>query len=177
MKKYIIFALLLFIPSVVFATPGGLQKASIKTCPDGVVYGKHNSNGIEHWHKAVVATDSWSGWTAEGDPLAGDPCPTSSQNVVGNVQKTTRATTAAPVRTTTTTTTTTTTEIVTEPIEETTTVETTIEVTTEAIQKNIGNAVQKDDNKSDDTAAGIVGLIFMGGVGYAVYKGVTKKRK
>jgi hypothetical protein len=169
MKKYIIFALLLFIPSVVFATPGRLKTDSIKQCPNGTYYGLHGDEN-PHWHVAVERKPDWWYPQDEAIELGNDPCPTSSQNVVGTVENTTRATTTTVARTTTTTTV---------PVEETTTVETTTEVTTEitteAIQKNIGDAV-KDDEDTSDAAVGFVAL-FLGGVGYAVYKGVTKKRK
>lgn len=57
------------------ASSGALRKNSIKTCPDGIVYGYHGSNGKTHWHKAVKSEKSSSGWIASGSQINDDPCP------------------------------------------------------------------------------------------------------
>lgn len=67
----LIFAIAL--SSSTFATSGRLQKDSIKTCPNGVVYGKH---GDGHWHVATRNSDG--SYNASGSPLASDPCPNAS---------------------------------------------------------------------------------------------------
>ena len=62
----------------VFATGGGLRKNSIKTCPDGVTYGKHSDgNGGMHWHRAAT---NGNNYYAVGDAIYDDPCPGSSGN-------------------------------------------------------------------------------------------------
>lgn len=62
------------------ATSGALQKDSIKTCPNGIKYGYHNSKEIgRHWHKAESHPKMSSGWAAVGDPIMKDPCPKSSE--------------------------------------------------------------------------------------------------
>lgn len=62
----------------VYATGGGLRKASIKTCPDGVTYGMHSDgNGGTHWHRAAT---NGNNYYAVGDAIYNDPCPGSSGN-------------------------------------------------------------------------------------------------
>ena len=57
----------------VYATGGGLRRASIKTCPDGVTYGMHSDgNGGTHWHRAATNGDNYY---AVGDAIYSDPCP------------------------------------------------------------------------------------------------------
>ena len=62
----------------VFATGGGLRRASIKTCPDGVTYGLHSDgHGGTHWHRAATNGDNYY---AVGDAIYSDPCPGSTGN-------------------------------------------------------------------------------------------------
>lgn len=62
----------------VYATGGGLRRASIKTCPDGVTYGLHSDgHGGTHWHRAATNGDNYY---AVGDAIYNDPCPGSSGN-------------------------------------------------------------------------------------------------
>ena len=76
MKKHHLLLLILLIPIITNATSGRLQKGTVKTCPDGVTYGKH---GDGHWHVALV--DSSNNYYASGDPIGyDDPCPISHQN-------------------------------------------------------------------------------------------------
>lgn len=75
-------AVLLLMPSnSVFASSGYLKAASIKTCPNGSVYGYHGPNN--HWHLAI-RSESDGKWRASGAPLSGDPCPSSSTPSGGN---------------------------------------------------------------------------------------------
>ena len=63
---------------IVFATGGGLRKNSIKTCPNGVTYGKHSDgHGGLHWHVALTNGDNYY---ASGDAIYEDPCPESNKN-------------------------------------------------------------------------------------------------
>lgn len=73
MKKKLFLLLILFIPLNVYASSGWLQKASIKTCPNGVTYGKHT----DHWHVAVTDGERYY---ASGDVISSDPCPSSNTN-------------------------------------------------------------------------------------------------
>ena len=95
MKRWIyivlVFLIIFSFNSNVFASSGGLKKASIKTCPNGVTYGYHGDDN--HWHVAKP-NGNWSGWTAEGDPLPGDPCPGSNSNTT-TVPTTTHTTRSA----------------------------------------------------------------------------------
>ena len=83
MKKNIKFFTLLSIITIfsitnVYATGGGLRRASIKTCPDGVTYGMHSDGqGGTHWHRAATNGDNYY---AVGDAIYNDPCPGSSGN-------------------------------------------------------------------------------------------------
>lgn len=83
MKKNIkLFTLLtiitIFSITNVYATGGGLRRASIKTCPDGVTYGMHSDGqGGTHWHRAATNGDNYY---AVGDAIYNDPCPGSSGN-------------------------------------------------------------------------------------------------
>ena len=83
MKKNIKFFTLLSIITIfsitnVYATGGGLRRASIKTCPDGVTYGMHSDGqGGTHWHRAATNGDNYY---AVGDAIYNDPCPGSSRN-------------------------------------------------------------------------------------------------
>lgn len=62
----------------VYATGGGLRRASIKTCPDGVTYGMHSDvNGGTHWHRAATNGDNYY---AVGDAIYSDPCPGNTGN-------------------------------------------------------------------------------------------------
>lgn len=79
MKKILSIAFLciitfLFNLTTVCATPGALQKKSIKTCGNGITYGYHKSNGQIHWHQANADSDVSSGWIAVGEPIDNDPC-------------------------------------------------------------------------------------------------------
>ena len=56
------------------ATSGWLQGGSIKTCPNGVTYGRH---GDGHWHVALQKNGRY--WSS-GNPIPSDPCPASTQN-------------------------------------------------------------------------------------------------
>ena len=82
MKKYkillfIIVSYLILLPNV-YATGGGLRRASIKTCPDGVTYGMHSDGkGGTHWHRAATNGDNYY---AVGDAIYSDPCPGNSGN-------------------------------------------------------------------------------------------------
>lgn len=64
----------------VYATSGALQKNSIKTCPNGITYGYHSSNGTIHWHQAEAHPEMSSGWAAVGDALSSDPCPNNNES-------------------------------------------------------------------------------------------------
>lgn len=83
MKKNIKMLTLLSIITIfsitnVYATGGGLRRASIKTCPDGVTYGLHSDgHGGTHWHRAATNGDNYY---AVGDAIYNDPCPGSSGN-------------------------------------------------------------------------------------------------
>lgn len=80
MKKIlvVIIMFLAFAPIVTKATAGGLQKASIKTCPNGITYGKHkDGKGGEHWHIAIT---NGNNYYASGDAISSDPCPKSNTN-------------------------------------------------------------------------------------------------
>lgn len=70
----LLFGILLLLPNDVYATPGFLKKDSIKTCPNGNTYGYHSQDN--HWH-AATRSGSDDRWRASGDPLPGDPCPSS----------------------------------------------------------------------------------------------------
>lgn len=74
---------LLLTSSVNFAdaTSGDLRKDSIKTCPNGITYGRHSESNL-HWHVALKKSDG--GWSPSGDAIFSDPCPGSS-GVSGNV--------------------------------------------------------------------------------------------
>lgn len=62
----------------VYATGGGLRRASIKTCPDGVTYGMHSDgNGGTHWHRAATNGDNYY---AVWDAIYSDPCPGNKGN-------------------------------------------------------------------------------------------------
>lgn len=82
MKKYkilffIIVSYLILLPNA-HATGGGLRRASIKTCPDGVTYGMHSDGkGGTHWHRAATNGDNYY---AVGDAIYSDPCPGNSGN-------------------------------------------------------------------------------------------------
>lgn len=97
---YFVVILSLFLTFSVYATSGGLQKKSIKTCPDGITYGYHQSNGVIHWHRAVQSTGSYSGWNADGDPFPGDPCPNTGSKTTATTTKAPTTTTKAPTTTT-----------------------------------------------------------------------------
>ena len=72
-----IFVFLLLITNV-YATGGGLRRATIKTCPNGVTYGMHSDgHGGTHWHRAATNGDNYY---AVGDAIYSDPCPGSSGN-------------------------------------------------------------------------------------------------
>ena len=75
MRKYLIFVFLLviLIPINYNATSGALASGSIKTCPNGKLYGKHTN----HWHKAVKRGNRYY---ASGSALKKDPCPPKSGN-------------------------------------------------------------------------------------------------
>lgn len=75
MRKYLIFVFLLviLIPINYNATSGALASGSIKTCPNGKLYGKHTN----HWHKAVKRGNRYY---ASGSALKKDPCPPKSDN-------------------------------------------------------------------------------------------------
>ena len=179
---FIYFISVCFITMPVYATPGGLRKKSIKTCPDGNTYGQHLSEGQLHWHKAVN-NGSWSSWTAEGEPLAGDPCPnmnkqattttayktTTSQKTSTSKQTTTRTTTSTNTNTTTTTS-----EVV--IIDETTTV-TTAEESNDVISKGseINESTESNNNNSSSSYVAAVGGLTCGLGAYAIYK--SKKNK
>ena len=84
MKKYLSLCILLFLIlclidcQSVFATGGGLRRASIKTCPDGVTYGLHSDgNGGTHWHRAAT---NGNNYYAVGEAIYSDPCPGSTGN-------------------------------------------------------------------------------------------------
>lgn len=84
MKRFIIILCLLFFPILVSATGGGLRKASIKTCPNGVTYGLHSDGqGGTHWHVAVTNGDNYY---ADGAAIYSDPCPgyTKNQGTAGD---------------------------------------------------------------------------------------------
>lgn len=69
---------LFFIGSVnVNASSGALKKNSIKTCPNGKIYGYHGKDN--HWHEAERSNVN-SGYSAVGSPLSGDPCPKQNNN-------------------------------------------------------------------------------------------------
>ena len=62
----------------VYATGGGLRRASIKTCPDGVTYGMHSDgHGGTHWHRAATNGENYY---AVGDAIYYDPCPGNTVN-------------------------------------------------------------------------------------------------
>ena len=67
--------LLLSLANNAHATSGFLKAASIKTCPNGSTYGYHGSDN--HWH-AAIRSESDGRWRASGNPLSGDPCPSSN---------------------------------------------------------------------------------------------------
>ena len=75
MRKYLvfIFLLIMFIPVNYNATSGALASDTIKTCPNGKLYGKHTN----HWHRAVKRGNRYY---ATGSALKGDPCPPKSDN-------------------------------------------------------------------------------------------------
>lgn len=84
MKKIFSLSILLFLLlylidcQSVFATGGGLRRASIKTCPDGVTYGLHSDgNGGTHWHRAAT---NGNNYYAVGEAIYNDPCPGSTGN-------------------------------------------------------------------------------------------------
>ncbi len=80
MKKQLFFilCLLLLLPIKISATGGGLQKNSIKTCPNGVTYGKHrDGNGGTHWHVAIT---NGTNYYASGEAIYEDPCPDYKKN-------------------------------------------------------------------------------------------------
>ena len=59
---------------IVNATSGALKSNSVKTCPNGKLYGYHGND--KHWHEAeYTPRDKGSNYTAIGDPIYGDPCP------------------------------------------------------------------------------------------------------
>lgn len=62
--------------SNVAATSGALRKGSIKTCPNGITYGKHGTDN-EHWHIAITNKDKYY---PSGDPIPYDPCPSYTEN-------------------------------------------------------------------------------------------------
>lgn len=62
--------------SDVAATSGALRKGSIKTCPNGITYGKHGTDN-EHWHIAITNKDKYY---PSGDPIPYDPCPSYTEN-------------------------------------------------------------------------------------------------
>lgn len=62
--------------SNVYATSGALRKGSIKTCPNGITYGKHGTDN-EHWHIAITNKDKYY---PSGDPIPYDPCPSYTEN-------------------------------------------------------------------------------------------------
>lgn len=78
-KKFILFScILLILPITVNATGGGLRKASIKTCPNGVTYGMHSDgHGGTHWHVAVT---NGNNYYADGEAIYSDPCPGYNKN-------------------------------------------------------------------------------------------------
>ena len=67
------------------ASAGALKGDSIKTCPNGKIYGYHGSD--RHWHEAKK-TNVKSGYSAIGPVLNGDPCPNGSNSSSGtnNIQ-------------------------------------------------------------------------------------------
>ena len=180
--------LIAMLPVSVFATSGNLRKASIKTCPDGVTYGNHESNHVIHWHVAVPAPDSWSGWAASGDPIPNDPCsqPVKIRKATTTVATTRRATTrVATTRRVTTSSSTTevpTTEISTTEISTTEVPNTevpTTEIPTTEYTTTVVTTQQSGEEATEastSTGGAIFGLAYISGIGLAVYKGVKKKR-
>ena len=79
-KKSILFLSVIltfsFFNSNVYATSGALRKGSIKTCPNGITYGKHGTDN-EHWHVAITNKDKYY---PSGDPIPYDPCPSYTEN-------------------------------------------------------------------------------------------------
>ena len=148
MKKlfYLVIFLLIIISSNVYATSGQLRKDSIKTCPNGVTYGKHS----DHWHVALVNEDGK--YFASGSPINSDPCPRTNDNKgtakeTNKENETTKKTTSiyhkttTASRTSTTKHTTTTTNIVTTTNMETTTTTTS---TSKIIYTTTNNSINEE---------------------------------
>ena len=80
MNKYVVIFMCLMVvilPCGVSASSGALKKDSIKTCPNGVTYGYHGPDN--HWHVAEKSNVK-SGWSAVGEALSGDPCPSGNNS-------------------------------------------------------------------------------------------------
>ncbi len=190
MKKILIFIILLISLTInVTASSGALKSHSIKTCPNGKMYGYHGSDN--HWHEAeYTPRDKGSNYTAVGSPIYSDPCPikyeeptttttSTTKKVTTNTTTTTQKQTTTTTISTTSATATTTTVTTTSPT--TTTSSLLITTTTTATtSKRIAlknNIIKEEEAKKDSDPQNLfIGLltIAMGGSAALLYK-IKKK--
>ena len=86
MKKIVVLFIFLLLPLKVNASSGYLVKSSVKTCPNGKLYGYHvPKNGNKHWHLAKQE-EKTKKYKAVGNTINEDPCPDYNDNTLKSLK-------------------------------------------------------------------------------------------
>ena len=184
MKKIVFIVILILIGFLnVNASPGTLKNYSIKTCPNGKIYGYHGDDN--HWHEATAKQGKRGiSYYPKGSAIYHDPCPyegtkssiktnqktTTTKRVVTTTSNTTTTTTTTTKATTTTSTTTTTTITTSTTTPTTTSSTTTLPATSNTTSTKttkyhqVKSLEKESSNNANDFFTGLLTVAIGGGI-------------